>query len=240
MSGTPRASATTEAAVELLNSFTVPAGIDRAWDTLMDIERVAPCMPGATLTSVDGDDVTGSVKVKLGPVTVTYKGKGTFLERDAAAHVAVIEGSGNEARGSGTAQATAHVSLHAESPESTRVDVTTDLVITGKVAQFGRGVVQDVAARLVDKFAANLAALMTGPEPEPEPEPEPSGPGEPTPAARRPEEPARPAPELPHQDEAIDLFDTAGAPVLKRAAPILAGVAVVAFLWWLLTRRGRR
>lgn len=237
MSGTPRASATTEAAVELLNSFTVPAGIDRAWETLMDIERVAPCMPGATLTSVDGDDVTGSVKVKLGPVTVTYKGKGTFLERDVAAHVAVIEGSGNEARGSGTAQAKAHVSLHAESPDSTRVDVTTDLVITGKVAQFGRGVVQDVAARLVDKFAANLAALMAAPEPEPEPEP--SGPGTPQPAAGKPVEPQRSAPQLPHDDEAIDLLDTAGAPVLKRAAPVLVGVAVVAFLWWLLTRRGR-
>ncbi|MEO6822876.1 MAG: SRPBCC family protein [Candidatus Nanopelagicales bacterium] len=221
--------------MELLNSFTVPAGIDRAWDTLMDIEHVAPCMPGATLTSVDGDDITGSVKVKVGPVTVTYKGKGSFLERDAAAHVAVIQGSGNEARGSGTAQAKAHVSLHAESPDSTRVEVTTDLVITGKVAQFGRGVVQDVAARIVDKFATNLAALMTAPEPEPEP----TESGASQPGAEKPDEPHRPAPALPHQDEAIDLLETAGAPILKRAAPILAGVAVLAVLWWLLRRRGR-
>lgn len=223
--------------MELLNSFTVPSGIDRAWDTLMDIEHVAPCMPGATLTSVAGDDITGSVKVKLGPVTMTYKGKGTFLERDPATHVAVIEGSGTEARGTGTARAKAHVSLHADSPEVTRVDVTTDLVITGKAAQFGRGVMQDVAARLVDQFAENLAVLMGAPDAAAAaapPEPSAGAGGEPTTPT------TRPAPELPHDDEAIDLMATAGAPVLRRAVPILAGAAVIAFLWWLLTRRGRR
>lgn len=230
--------------MELLNSFTVPAGIDRAWDTLMDIERVAPCMPGATLTSVEGDDISGSVKVKLGPVTMTYKGKGTFLERDAATHVAVIEGSGNEARGTGTAKATAHVTLAAEAPELTRVNVTTDLVITGKAAQFGRGVMQDVAARLVDQFAANLAALMSVPDEDAGSAPATAGAAPAGAASTQPEAgsgaaASRPAPDLPHQQEAIDLMATAGAPVLRRAVPIVAGVAVVAFLWWLLTRRGR-
>jgi carbon monoxide dehydrogenase subunit G len=226
--------------VELHNTFEVAAGIDQAWNTLMDVERIAPCVPGATLTSVEDEVMTGAVKVKVGAVTMTYRGKATFLERDSATHVAVIEGSGNEARGSGTAKANAHVSLHADGPDRTRVDVATDLVITGKAAQFGRGIMQDVAARIVDQFAANLAALMAAPEPVPAAADEASttAPGEG--AAAPSAAPAAPAPDLPYDDDAIDLIGTAGVPVLKRAAPVLAGVALLALLWWLLTRRGRR
>ena len=149
--------------MELQNSFTVPADIDTAWQQLLDVESVAPCMPGATLESVDGDDVTGNVKVKLGPVSMSYAGKATFIKKDEENHTAVLEGSGKEAKGGGTAKVLVTTTLVAEAPDRTRVDVTTDLTITGKAAQFGRGVMQDVAGRIIDQFAANLAASMTAP-----------------------------------------------------------------------------
>ncbi|MEZ5114910.1 MAG: SRPBCC family protein [Candidatus Nanopelagicales bacterium] len=228
--------------MELQNSFTVPAGIDQAWATLLDVERIAPCMPGATLDGVDGDNIDGKVKVKLGPVTMTYGGKATFVEKDADAHRAVIEGMGKETRGSGTAKALVHTQLTAEGPDVTRVDVTTDLTITGKAAQFGRGVMQDVAGRLVGQFADNLAALMAadaGGAPAEEEHPAPTGPAEEGVAAPPP--PPRPAPApLPHQGEAIDLMATAGAPVAKRAVPAILLVLVVgALIWWLMRRRSR-
>lgn len=220
--------------MELHNSFTVPAAIDTAWETLMDIERVAPCLPGATLESYDGDVITGKVKVKVGPVQMTYAGKGTFLSRDPVAHTTEIEAAGRESRGSGTASAKVTASLHSEGPETTRVEVVTDLTITGKAAQFGRGVLQDVAARIVGQFADNLAVLMTA-EPAAADEPAPDG-------AAADATPAPPAalPQLPHHDDAIDLLDTAGAPVLKRVAPLLAALTVVGLVWWLLSRRRGR
>lgn len=146
--------------MDLNNSFVVPADISTAWQTLLDVEAIAPCMPGATLESVDGDNFTGSVKVKLGPVNMTYGGKARFLEKDEAAHKAVIEGTGKETRGSGTASALVTCQLVSEGPNQTRVDVITDLTVTGKPAQFGRGVMQDVAGRIIEQFSANLAATM--------------------------------------------------------------------------------
>jgi carbon monoxide dehydrogenase subunit G len=136
--------------MELQNSFTVPSDVDTAWQTLLDVERVAPCMPGATLESVDGDEMSGKVKVKLGPVSMTYGGKARFVSRDQDSYTAVIEGTGKETRGTGTATAQVTTKLVSESPDTTRVDVTTDLTITGKAAQFGRGVMQDVAGRIID------------------------------------------------------------------------------------------
>ncbi|MBI1378037.1 MAG: hypothetical protein GC157_11240 [Frankiales bacterium] len=221
--------------MELQNSFVVPSDIDTAWTTLQDVEGLAPCMPGATLTSHEGDDMTGNVKVRLGPVAMTFAGQAHFVSRDEASHTLVIEGSGKETKGTGTAKGTVTAVLVAEAPDRTRVDITTEFSITGKAAQFGRGVMQDVAGRIVDQFADNLAATMGG------------GAGEPEAAAPAAEgaeggQPAAPAPVAapprPHADEAIDLLGTAGAPVLKRAIPVVIGVAVVVgVIIWIVRRR---
>jgi carbon monoxide dehydrogenase subunit G len=145
--------------VQLENSFTVPVPIDEAWRVLLDIERIAPCMPGAALDSVTGDDFTGRVKVKLGPINLTYQGKASFVEKDEAAHRAVIDAKGKDQRGNGTAAATITATL-AEEGGATRVDVLTDLNITGRPAQFGRGVMTDVGNKLLGQFADKLAAQL--------------------------------------------------------------------------------
>jgi carbon monoxide dehydrogenase subunit G len=146
--------------VQLEHSFTVPVGIDDAWRVLLDIELIAPCMPGAAIDSVDGDDFTGTVKVKLGPIGLTYKGKASFIEKDDAAHRTVIDARGRDSRGNGTANAKVTATL-TESGGSTRVDVLTDLDITGKPAQFGRGVMVDVGNKLIGQFADCLAGKLT-------------------------------------------------------------------------------
>jgi carbon monoxide dehydrogenase subunit G len=145
--------------VQLENSFTVPVPVDEAWRVLLDIERIAPCMPGAALDSVDGDDFTGRVKVKLGPINLTYQGKASFIEKDEAAHHAVIDARGKDQRGNGTAAATITANLAAEGA-ITRVNVLTDLNITGRPAQFGRGVMTDVGNKLLGQFADKLAAQL--------------------------------------------------------------------------------
>jgi len=149
--------------VQLEHSFTVPAGIDEAWRVLLDIERIAPCMPGAAIDSVDGDDFTGTVKVKLGPIGLTYKGKASFVEKDETAHRAVIDARGRDARGNGTAAAKITANL-AESGTGTQVTVVTELDITGKPAQFGRGVMVDVGNKLIGQFADCLAGQLGGGE----------------------------------------------------------------------------
>ena len=146
-------------AVQLENSFTVPVPVDEAWRVLMDIERIAPCMPGAALDSVTGDDFTGRVKVKLGPINLTYQGKASFIEKDEAAHKAVIDARGKDQRGNGTAAAIVTATLAAEG-SVTRVDVLTDLNITGRPAQFGRGVMTDVGNKLLGQFADKLSAQL--------------------------------------------------------------------------------
>jgi carbon monoxide dehydrogenase subunit G len=145
--------------MELEHSFTVPVTEDRAWDVLLDVERVAPCMPGATLESVDGDEIRGSIKVKVGPITMTYKGTARFTERDPAAHVITLEASGKETRGAGTASASVRSVLEGAG-EETHVIVHTTLNVTGKPAQFGRGVLAEVGGRLIGIFAGNLAAMI--------------------------------------------------------------------------------
>src|SRR3954471_11779022 len=139
--------------MQLEHSFTVPVGIDDAWAVLLDIERVAPCMPGAAIDTVDGDDFTGTVKVKLGPIGLTYKGKASFVEKDEAAHRTVLRAQGRDSRGNGTAAATVTAVLLSEGAASTKVAVTTELDITGKPAQFGRGVMTDVGNKLIGQFA---------------------------------------------------------------------------------------
>jgi uncharacterized protein len=145
-------------AMELDNSFTVPVPPEQAWGVLLDVQRIAPCMPGATVDEVDGDVVNGHLKVKVGPVSLTYRGTATFTERDPDARVVVVEASGKETRGAGTASATVRASLEPDSGGTgTVVTMHTTMNVTGRPAQFGRGVMVEVGGKLVDQFAANLA-----------------------------------------------------------------------------------
>jgi uncharacterized protein len=245
--------------MKLEHEFTVPATLDEAWAVLLDVEKVAPCMPGAALTSVDGDNFTGTVKVKVGPIQVTYKGQASFVEKDDAAHRAVIEASGKEARGSGTAAATVTAVLTADGPR-TKARVVTDLNITGRPAQFGRGVMADVGAKLIGQFADCLADELGGGSSDAATVAAPtvassataakgstpvetaaSAPLPPTTSATPEAAPAPPTP-LPAQTSAprrpaepIDLLDVAGGSIAKRLAP----VAVVVVLLLLIIRRRR-
>jgi carbon monoxide dehydrogenase subunit G len=244
--------------VQLENSFTVPATPEVAWGVLLDVERVAPCMPGATLTSHEGDNFAGTVKVKVGPISMTYKGTAAFVDRDDAARTVKIDAKGKETRGAGTANATITCTLTPEG-EGTRVDVLTDLAITGKPAQFGRGVIGEVAAKVITQFSASLAEEIrsgggeaggeaAAPAAEPvvvpdQPDAD-SAPDAAPEAVAAPAEPSQPTQAVPpaqprRSAEAIDLLDVAGAPVAKRLIPV--GIAgLVALLVILLIRRRRR
>jgi carbon monoxide dehydrogenase subunit G len=147
--------------MELEHSFTIPVPAERAWQVLLDVEQVAPCMPGATVDSVEGDVITGRIKVKVGPVALTYSGSARFTERDEQARSVTLKASGKETRGSGTASATVHSSLRDEGGQ-TRVIVRTTMSVTGRPAQFGRGVIAEVGGRVIEKFASNLAAQLAG------------------------------------------------------------------------------
>ena len=248
--------------MKLENRFTVPVPVDEAWRVLLDVERIAPCMPGATLTSVDGDEFEGKVKVKVGPINLTYGGKARFVSKDEATHVAVIDGSGKETRGTGTAKALITCRL-VDQGDTTDVEVDTDLNVTGKPAQFGRGVLADVSGKLVDQFAACLSEeIRSGTPTAPDPGAAGDSPAQagevpveaedvmPTPdAAQRPaaaDVPVTPVPAPPspgpravpprQSAEAIDLLETAGAPVLKRLAPVLGVLVLLA----VVLRRLRR
>jgi uncharacterized protein len=234
--------------MNLEHEFTVPASVDEAWKVLLDVERVAPCMPGATLLTVDGDEFTGTVKVKVGPIQVTYKGTATFAERDESAHRAVIEATGKEARGSGTAAAVVTAVLVPAGATTTTVKVDTELNVTGRPAQFGRGVMEEVAGKLIGQFAncladelgspATAATAATADVPatpaaeKPEPKPTPAAPAAPTTSAG-PRQVAPPA----RETEPIDLLDVAGESLAKRLAPVAAVVAVLLLLLW---RRRRK
>jgi carbon monoxide dehydrogenase subunit G len=219
--------------VELENSFVVTADIETAWRTLLDIESVAPCMPGAALTSFGGDQFTATVKVKLGPVTMMYNGKGRFVSKDQAQRKVVIEGVGKETRGTGTAKALVTTQLVAETPHRTRVDIITELTITGKAAQFGRGVISEVSKHLIDDFAGNLDRVIQQ-----------HSASKSTSAGEGGREGAKtPVGALPIASpsikvaDSINLIGSAGAPILKRAVPVLIGlgVLIVAIIW--LARR---
>jgi carbon monoxide dehydrogenase subunit G len=150
-------------AMEMDHSFTVPVSPDRAWDVLLDVERIAPCMPGATVEEFDGEVVTGRIKVKVGPVSLTYRGTAKFTERDPDAKNIVLEASGKETRGSGTASATVRAWLEPESSgEATKVSMHTTMNVTGRPAQFGRGVIVEVGGKLVEQFAQNLRQQIIG------------------------------------------------------------------------------
>jgi carbon monoxide dehydrogenase subunit G len=209
--------------VRLDHEFTVPAPPAQVWQAVTDPESVAPCMPGATLTKVEGDSFTGTVKVKLGPISLLYKGAGEFLEKDEQARKIVIKASGKDSRGAGTAAATVTVTL-TEDNGSTKGTVATDLSVTGRPAQFGRGMISEVGGKILDQFSANLADKLGTPEAPAEP----AAAAAAEPAAESIEakpklESVKPTP--PKEAEAIDLFEYAGSSVAKRLAPVLAGVA---------------
>jgi carbon monoxide dehydrogenase subunit G len=210
--------------MKLEHKFTVPAPIDTVWQALLDPERVAPCFPGATITSASGDEFAGTVKVRLGPISLQYRGSGRFTETDETAHRTMIKATGTASGGQGTAAATVTASL-AENGEGTAVTVATDLTITGKPAQFGRGLIADVGGKIIGQFADCLSRSL-GPEQEPAPV-APSPPSIPSPPV-----PVRPAP--PPVTEEIDLLDAAGGTVAKRAIPAIAALLLLTLIirWW--------
>lgn len=146
-------------AMRFEHEFTVPVPVEQAWSVLLDAERVAPCLPGATLDTVEGDTVKGRMRVKVGPITITYQGTATFENVDKDAHTLTLQASGKEARGSGTASATVTARMLAEG-DHTKVRVETSFNVTGRPAQFGRGVMAEVGSKLIDRFAVNLATLL--------------------------------------------------------------------------------
>jgi uncharacterized protein len=262
--------------MQLENKFTIDAPIEKAWQALNTPETVAPCFPGATLQEYEGDSFTGTVKVKLGPISLTYKGKGTYVTRDDENHKVVIEASGRDSRGNGTANATVTGTMVADGPDRTAVTMVTDMTITGRPAQFGRGVISDVADKIIGQFSACVASKLA---PEEEAEPAAATEAAPAPASAPKAEPktgqagggsatngsaaaatatatapakgpvlssasapaTQPKPVAPapmrSEVDAIDLLDTAGAPVLKRLAPVAGGLLLLLIIF--LIRRSR-
>jgi carbon monoxide dehydrogenase subunit G len=220
--------------MRLENEFTVSAPIAQTWATLLDIERVATCLPGASVEPGDADGTfRGSMKMKLGPVTVDYKGSAKMLEVDEDAHVATMEAKAREAKGQGTAAATIANRLTADG-DRTRVTVITDLNVTGRQAQFGRGIMQDVAEKMLGEFAKRLEQeILAGP-----------GTAAPatTPAVATPAAAAaRPAPEsAAAPSEPLDLGNVVSGPILKRAAPVAGAGLLIAVLALVLGRKRSR
>ena len=213
--------------MELSHQFTVPIGVEETWAHFNDIASVAECFPGAQVTEADEESFAGSVKVKLGPIALLYNGSGTFVEKDAEAHRFVVDAKGKDKRGNGTAGAKVTVSM-ADAGGATDVSVETDLAITGKPAQFGRGVMQDVSDKLLGQFVACLEQRLTAPAPEPEPVAETAAT---TSAAPLASAAPKPSPPPPRETEALDL-GSAVLPVIlksywKHALAAVVGLAVV-------------
>ncbi|MEV6106612.1 SRPBCC family protein [Streptomyces sp. NPDC051940] len=210
--------------MELQHEFTVPVPTAEAWEVLLDIERIAPCMPGASVEDYDGDTVKGAVKVKVGPITVTYQGTAEFVERDEKHHRMVLVANGREVRGHGTARAQVTGQLHDRDDGTTAVAVFTDLTITGRPAQFGRGVMAEVGEKLVGQFAECLAERLG--------ESARSGPGSASDSG------SGLGAEV--ADEPIDLLRTAGVPVGKRLGALVAAGAALVLAVAAVRRRFRR
>ncbi len=216
--------------MKLENEFTVPAPVDQAWQVLLDVERVAPCLPGAALEGADGDAYRGTMKIKIGPITTSYAGTVKIEEADAAAHRAVMRAQARDSRGQGTAAATITSTME-EVEGGTRVHVETDMRVTGPAAQFGRGVMQDVSAKLMGRFADCLAEEIAGAsatassvsDPTSDrPEPPPGPAGDSAQAAARPA--ARRA------EEVLDLGEASREAVLKRVVPVAAAMGLLILL----------
>ena len=207
--------------MDLNHQFTVAVPVEDAWRILTDVERIAPCLPGAQLQEIEGDTYRGIVKVKVGPIQAQFKGQANFIERDDIAHKVVLKGEGRDTTGKGNAAAIITAEMTAVDANSTSVTVNTDLSVTGKVAQFGRGAMADISDKLLAQFVVNLNALIAE-------QPATAAPAvapEPTEGVRTIES-AEVAP--------LNLLSAAGSPILKRAIPIV--VVVVAVLVWLAVR----
>ena len=207
--------------MDLNHQFTVAVPVEDAWRILTDVERIAPCLPGAQLQEVEGDTYRGIVKVKVGPIQAQFKGQASFLERDDVAHKAVLKGEGRDTTGKGNASALITAELTAVDASSTSVTVSTDLSITGKVAQFGRGAMADISDKLLAQFVDNLNTLIAE-----QPSTPAAAPAAVTTEGVRTIESAEVAP--------LDLLSAAGSPLLKRAIPVV--VVVAAVLLWLIIR----
>ena len=207
--------------MELNNEFRVAVPAAKVWEVFTDVERVAPCLPGATLLSIDGDEFTGAVKVKVGPITVSYKGIAAYKEKDAAAQRIVLRAEGKETRGNGTAAATVTAQLKDEG-DSTFVAITTDLAISGKAAQFGRGVLADVSGNLIAQFARSLEAELFG--------------GASTTSAPTTESATAAA----QPGDSVDLLKVVALPVAKRFGPVLAAATAAGVIGFLVGRRRDR
>lgn len=205
--------------------FSMPLPIDEAWGVLTDVERIAPCMPGAQLQEIEGDEYRGLVKVKVGPVATQYKGTARFLERDEAERRAVIKAEGRDARGQGNATAMISMEL-TPAVDATDVKISTELSITGRVAQLGRGAISEVSDKLLRQFVADLEAMLATNRAE--------GTADEDVASTPADDGIRKidAPEPPP----VDLLDAAGGAIAKRLVVVAVGVFVV----WMLVRRWRR
>jgi uncharacterized protein len=240
-------------AIELDNSFTVPVPPEQAWDVLLDVERIAPCMPGASVTSVEGDEIEGQVKVKLGPLSLTYKGTAKFTDKDQASHTISIEATGKETRGSGTASATVQANLTpGAGAGQTLVSIHTSLNVTGKPAQFGRSLLPEVSGKLIQQFATNLEAMINADSAAAEGTAAPAaaddagtdeaGSGE---AAAKPGQEsagtapaaAQPAAPVVKQEESLNAFKFVVVPILKRLIPVAAAGAAIAVVFRRLRRK---
>jgi len=205
--------------MDLNHEFTVNVPVAEAWAILTDLERIAPCLPGAQLTEIEGDTYRGQVKIKVGPILAQFKGQASFVSRDDVAHKASLKGEGRDTTGKGNASAMITAELTSVTPTSTKCTVHTDLSISGKVAQFGRGALADVSDKLLAQFSENLNQLISA-------APAPSAPvvAETTPAAsEQPTIRKIDGPEV----APLNLLDTAGSTIAKRAIPALIGIAVL-------------
>jgi len=205
--------------VDLNHEFIVNVPVNDAWLILTDLERIAPCLPGAQLTEVEGDIYRGQVKIKVGPIVAQFKGQASFVTRDDLAHRAMLKGEGRDTTGKGAASAIITAQLTSVTPTSTKCTVVTNLTISGKVAQFGRGALADVSDKLLAQFSENLNQLITS---------APATPSAPTTAAT---EVTAASPEIRKIESAevapLDLLGTAGAPILKRAIPVVVALIAV-------------
>jgi carbon monoxide dehydrogenase subunit G len=205
--------------MDLNHEFTVNVPVAEAWAILTDLERIAPCLPGAQLSEVEGDTYRGQVKIKVGPILAQFKGQASFVSRDDVAHKATLKGEGRDTTGKGNASAMITAELTSVTPTSTKCTVHTDLSISGKVAQFGRGALADVSDKLLAQFSENLNQLISA-------APAPSAPvaAETSPAPS--EQPAIRKIDGP-EVAPLNLLDTAGSTIAKRAIPALIGIAVL-------------
>lgn len=220
--------------MELTNEFDVAVPIERAWAVLTDVERIAPCLPGAELQEVEGDEYRGVVKIKVGPITTSYQGVARFVEVDEATHRASLRAEARESRGQGNASATITATM-SSIDAGTRVSVVTDLSITGKVAQFGRGVLSDVSAKLLDQFVANLESTVLAGD---------ADDGTTTTSAERVRSPEHESEGVRHVDAApaapVDLLDAAGSSVARRVLrPLMIAGAATLVAARVLRRRRR-